>query len=816
VQDELLWIVEERLTADKADRHEWSFYVLAACEGEAALDDLLGGGDAALRQRVALAAQATLQEPVGAFLKSIEVEGFRGVGAARRLELAPGPGLTLVVGRNGSGKSSFAEALEILLTGSNWRWKDRSAVWREGWRNLHHPSPTRVGAEIAVEGMPGITTATRAWPDGADLGAGVASVRTPGGKPAELDTLGWAGPLETYRPFLSYNELGSMLEAGPTELHDRLSNILGLGELEHAQQLLKDARLPREKALVGITKRLPALLAKLDGLPDERAKRARLALGGKKWDLPAAESVLGAFADGAGADELVVLRALAGIAVPSADEVLTLAADLASLDDRRKALAATPAGQAHQIAGLLRSAMDWHGIHGDGDCPVCGRTAAMDEAWRESAEKRIVELDELAREAREFESEVRKAADRRSRLMSAAPDVLIRAAETGLDAGPMTAAWREFISSPAGGESIADHLIAAIGPLIEAADVLRAEAEAEVTRREDLWRPIATELAVWLAEARDAQVAAEPVANLELAEKWLKQAAVAIRQRRFEPIADKAVEYWKVLRQQSSVELDRVILEGTGPSRHLTVDVTIDGQKNAALAVMSQGELHAIALSLFLPRATLPESPFRFVVIDDPVQSMDPSRVDGLARVLESVSKARQVLVFTHDDRLPEAVRRLGIDARIIEVTRHEDSNVDLRLSLDPVARNLDDARALVRTRELPEVVAHQVVPSFCRAAIEAACIEVVRRRRIERGESHVSVEAELERAAKTTSKLALAIFDDANRGGEVAAKVQSWGEAAADAWGISTRGAHAGYRGSLDEICEGTAILCRRIRESR
>ena len=45
-----------------------------------------------------------------------------------------------LIGRNGSGKSSFAEALELLLTGDTYRWKKpRTAVWREGWRNLHHP-----------------------------------------------------------------------------------------------------------------------------------------------------------------------------------------------------------------------------------------------------------------------------------------------------------------------------------------------------------------------------------------------------------------------------------------------------------------------------------------------------------------------------------------------------------------------------------------------------------------------------------------------------------------------------------------------------
>jgi len=33
----------------------------------------------------------------------------------------------------------------------------------------------------------------------------------------------------------------------------------------------------------------------------------------------------------------------------------------------------------------------------------------------------------------------------------------------------------------------------------------------------------------------------------------------------------------------------------------------------AALSVMSQGELHALGLALFLPRATSPDSPFRFI-----------------------------------------------------------------------------------------------------------------------------------------------------------------------------------------------------------
>ena len=74
----------------------------------------LRGGDAAA-------------EPRKVFLQEIRVRGFRGIGPESTLSIAPGPGLTLVVGRNGCGKSSFAEAAELLVTRRNLRWEDRQA-----------------------------------------------------------------------------------------------------------------------------------------------------------------------------------------------------------------------------------------------------------------------------------------------------------------------------------------------------------------------------------------------------------------------------------------------------------------------------------------------------------------------------------------------------------------------------------------------------------------------------------------------------------------------------------------------------------------
>jgi hypothetical protein len=171
---------------------------------------------------------------------------------------------------------------------------------------------------------------------------------------------------------------------------------------------------------------------------------------------------------------------------------------------------------------------------------------------------------------------------------------------------------------------------------------------------------------------------------IKAAEAWLKAATDDIRNERLAPLAEQARTIWRMLRQESNVDLGAIRLAGSATQRHVELDVSVDGTPGSALGVMSQGEVNALALSVFLPRATLPASPFRFLVIDDPVQAMDPAKVDGLARVLESTASGRQVIVFTHDNRLAQAVRQLSIPASILEVTRRPDSAVQVRTCLDP------------------------------------------------------------------------------------------------------------------------------------
>ncbi len=757
-------IVLARLEADDALSAAWGSLVLAALGGRDRLEEQLAGGSASVPP---LATQATVT-PTGTFLRSVAVEGFRGIGAPQTLELAPGPGLTLVVGRNGSGKSSFAEALEVLLTGDSMRWKERAAVWRDGWRNLHHARAS-VSATFLVEGEGHPCVVTRRWEDGAALEVAEVAVDLPGRPETDLGSLGWTPALRTHRPFLSYNELGSLLDEGPSKLYDALSAILGLEDLVGAQGALQEVRRSREKALKDSTDARAGVLERLRGVDDERARRVIAAIESKEWDLAAVAEILKGSA-GAGTVETETLLEVSRLEPPDPAKVAAAAAEMRAAARRVAAAAATPAARSRDAAKLLEAALAFHAAHGDGDCPVCGQKRALDRAWAKRQQTAMARLKESAQEADAAHEQAEAARRLWEDLVALKTETLQHAIEAGFDLGELLAALEVWVraGSITDLEELAAHVEAASGPLRDAVLRLRDAARADLSRREDAWRPVAAEIGHWLAGAREAVGRKADLDSLKPAEAWLKKAAAGIRDDRFGPIAEKAAGHWARLRQQSHVELGRIQLTGDGTRRRVALDVTVDGVAGAALGVMSQGELHSLALSLFIPRATLPESPFRFIIIDDPVQSMDPARIDGLARVLQSASADRQVVVFTHDDRLPEAVRRLDIAADIIEVTRREGSVVEVRRALDPVGRYLEDALDVAGTAELPSSAASYVVPGLCRLALEAACMEVVRRRRLSRGQAHAEVEHALAEAGSLTRLAALALFDDVERGAEV------------------------------------------------
>ncbi|SNS77193.1 AAA domain-containing protein [Asanoa hainanensis] len=790
--------------------------VIAAVFGDEELSSVLGGAD--VRRPAPAPSERETAEPIGTYLESIEVTGFRGIGPTATLNLVPGPGLTIVTGRNGSGKSSFAEAAELALTGENKRWSGRTSVWKDGWRNLHATESPRIHVRLGVEGQRNGAAVRCDWAPGAGLDERTVFLQVAGEKRQSVADLGWAQPLELYRPFLSYAELGGLLSGRPSEMHDSLHRILGLGRLVEIETSLKSARRAMDDRRKLAAARLPELRDALARHTDPRARAAEEALAGRVADL----DQLGTLAttdEPADATTSVPLRQLDVLDLPDRDDLVRLVERLRGALREIDELAGTSVDEAWALAKLLGDALRHRAGHPGQPCPVCGGRT-LDDEWAAEAQARLRGLTERAErldEAHETESDARRALG--GWLAPLPPALGVDLGADGVESADARLAWQHWDDLIGAGDArkIAETALDTFDALVAALLPVKAAARRALDRRHAAWQPLADQLRAWIDTERSSRQAARMLTALKAAVTWLQRVGGQIRNDKLAPVAAEATEIWNTLRQESNVDLGSIQLAGTGNSRRVDLSVNVDGVPGAALGVMSQGELHSLALALFLPRATMPESPFRFLVIDDPVQSMDPAKVYGLARVLDQVARHRQVIVFTHDDRLPAAVRHLQLQARVRIVSRLAQSQVTVAGDAhgDPARRYLDDAMVVARDEEMTDAVRRPVVCNLVRDALEYTCHELIRTRDFKAGRPIAETEQALNDAQGLSPTLALALLSDHRRFKELRDPLEKLHPAAPRVVGFANRGAHGDSYGDLAALVADARAVVGRLSRS-
>ncbi|MDH6197999.1 DNA repair exonuclease SbcCD ATPase subunit [Mycobacterium frederiksbergense] len=726
-------------------------------------------------------------EPVGAYLRSITVQGFRGIGTAVTLPFQPGAGLTVVAGRNGSGKSTLAEGLELALTGKNSRWNDKAGVWSQNWRNLHAGEPAQIRITLAEEAS-GPTTIGVDWPAGNDVDVDNCKswVQRDGQKRESVSALGWAGALEMYRPLLSYDELGGILEGRPSDFYDQLHKLLGLEQLTEAMARLdtevKQLKQPSDEQ----RKARNTLRPKLEAHDDPRAAQALVQLKKRRPDLGAIRPLV---TDGTASSLPSAWVRAEALSTPPDEEVslaceaLRSAADIEQKEITRADALAADRGR------LVEMSLEFHEAHGDQKCPVCGHGDLTAE-WATAA-RSALEQDQRSAKALAVARAATKAA--RAALANIVHSVEAPPESDGAltTLAAAQTAYTAFAAVPTDGHhALADHVQQTLSPLRQAYAAVQQEATSLIKARQDAWNPVALDLADWLRKAEQAYDVEAQLNVASEALQWLQDNAAELRNQRISPLAEEARQIWAALRQESNVELGAIQLVGQKTSRRVLLKAAVDGSDTEAFGVMSQGELQALALAVFIPRATSAASPFRFMVLDDPIQAMDPSKIDGLLQVLTRLAENRQVIVFTHDDRLPAAIRRSHVPARVVEVVRGMNSTVTVSEASRPATRMLADAYAIAADDAVPAAIKKAAVPVLCRDALESTAWDVFSARRLAQGQSHAELEQAWEKARSTKKRLGLAVDSDNE------AAVDKWlsgGAARRQALWTAAKGVHEG-----------------------
>jgi DNA repair exonuclease SbcCD ATPase subunit len=659
----------------------------------------------------------------------IEIENFRGFQERRRLFLDGSA--VILTGPNGSGKTSFFDAIQWLLLGS----LERFEPWRHGRRKPDHivnryasGRSAAVTAELEIDGDRyvarregthegselDVTGAGSSW-SGAEADRFLSDQLTPA-LGTSLSTCLMTSAL------LQQDVVRSVLEDKPRERYTHLAGLLGIEQVAQfdaaargrAERLSRVARAARDQ-LSEAESELRAAQMREAELQGQLAQSKDVA-----EPLGKIKERLAGLAPGlvVNLDVPQNVRDAAELHASGRDcrqAFESLRAELRELLDREKAIPAVNpqeldrlrrqvadltmgAQRASQEARVLQQRYEEASRRNDdlvalaeraipllGDsCPVCGQEINAEHVaghLRARLNNADTDLPRLRREAeagavsaRELAVGLEKASDElkaleaadasraevlrhRSRWEARVQDGLSQAQSSGLLFAHLESTapalgdedLRDAISAAASVENAGDDLAILLRGTTIGGQLSELQRELDKHAREtERFRRAATKASKGAEDAKQLQRAST-------------RAAAAVTKSRFERLAPLASNIYARLDPHPTFKSFDFLL-GVYSERGVANAIVRDEVEDVSadpLIVLSSSQANAAALSYFLALswASGPEA-LKFVLLDDPLQSMDDINALGFADLCRHLRRSRQLVISTHERRLALLLER--------------------------------------------------------------------------------------------------------------------------------------------------------------
>ena len=682
------------------------------------------------------------------FLRSIEVRGHVGIGESQlALKFHPVAGIVFISAGNGIGKTSCADAMRHVLSGGGARQYDLTAA------NVHYGH--REIRAIITDGRQEVQVSCSG-----DRAVVWQAVGDPEEMPAE-----WISAYQRYRPVLLYPEISPIIEK-PAELHEFLHDGLEtevLTELQRRVDEVREAGRNAARRIEASFKSVQPLLTEgvLPGsvcdaitehgrmVPTDVAKTIRTTLDNASLGEPP--------------DDLVAEWSVDTAAVESC---------VRTIENLRQAQAAVMPGASavHQALEILLDGNNEFLHVRDADaCPVCGSESAD---WRAHAR---IALDALAGDLKRVRSTERGVQDVIKGMTGILPPPLspqLRRSLAQHNQSHLVGQWDALIADGAAltvagtTENRFRDLATRSAALAAAYQEFKAQRTSE--QRTTLASQAKAQHAVesWLiATETDGSTATAGTLADKLA-KWVDQRIKDTRAALFEPIAVQVKEIWSQLNADSDLQVtDLRLAGGTRAAKRVEIGLNVGGTSVLPGAktpsILSTGQRNALTLATYFPRATQPQSPFRFLILDDPVHAFDSWRVRYLAERLRQMADDYQIVVLSHDERLWSELQRHGQIRQSIRLDRPHDRPSTVRATEKSSGiLLLEDLEGTLNAEEQSPVGTQQATSAMtlamCRLALDVEVgtqIEILGRRA---GINDASIEDARGRARDTRKQIAL------------------------------------------------------------
>ncbi|MCM3849993.1 MULTISPECIES: hypothetical protein [unclassified Pseudonocardia] len=687
-----------------------------------------------------VAAAATEGDAAGALLHErswriveVRVEGIGGIASLDppALTLSPIPGITVIRGSNGQGKTSLARGIDCALRGN--------ADLTTGTTN------TLWAAELLTEGAGsgtvGLTLASGAsrlvievdFAAGTDTPTVTGRLTDGDAEPQLIELDGsWRQALESTRAHYSYDAIQSRLIESKA-LQVFLEELLVLGPEWQRVRDVVDSRAERATAAQKVFEK---------AVKDARAAEARLAA---KYETPgegAARPAAVSWPRAQDAADIDSWLQATGLSVTEPQPVITVGVDhedrLASIRGRLYAADERLASAEYTIESPGMAAALHHldqlldiGELDSTVCPLCGSSTD----WRGHLRRFTSGLLERAAAAQEVLDSV-------TELRDWAESELTPLLDAGVHGGPdeETAALRAAVARGCHAHSDAHVAGRALLQRLSSDDYrqwldsLRAATNTAARWRSDL----AAVVHGFAAAVRGTTADAADAVIWKKAQETLNDLQVALRQERQDAVTARLNDALARLLPDAGVELPAIQHQGgVKQQRGVKVDLMMGG-RDATLGMLSSGQRNALLLTPLLVHDV--PGPFGFLIVDDPVHALDDTRVDLLARELARLAETRQVIALTHDPRLEEHLRARHPDMSVVELQRDAVTRtVSWTTHTLPWQSLLTDAREIRKLATSTEWSysedLHSVVAGLCRAAVDGALRQAVISCAVTRGE---------------------------------------------------------------------------------
>ncbi|MCE3554510.1 ATP-binding protein [Pseudonocardia sp. RS11V-5] len=665
-------------------------------------------------------------------IAEIRVAGIGGIASLDppALKFAPVPGITVVRGLNGQGKTSLARSIDCALRGDG----DLSI----GTTN------TLWAAELLTEGAAAgkvcltlVSGASRLvidvdFAERADTPTVVGSL-TDAGESQRLE-LGsaWRRALDNARAHYSYDALQNQL-VETKALQGFLEELLVLGP---EWQRVRDMVESRAQCAIAAQKSFDSAVKKARTAEDQLAEQ---------YDVPGSDLMRPAAVDWPRTRDVADIDTWlrdTGLSVADPQSVTMVADDheerIASIRTRFQAAEERLATAEARIEGPGIAAALHHMDQlvavealDSAVCPLCGSSAD----WRGRLRQLTGGLQERAAAAKEVLEAV---TELRDWIVAELAPLLDAAVPGGPDRE--TAAFRA--ATARGCQAHSDAHVAGRALLERLSsdvyrqwlDQLRAATDTSARWRSEL----ATVVHEFAAAVRGNAADAADAVIWKKAQETLNDLQVAIRQRRQDAVTARLNDALARMLPDAAVELPAIQHQGgVKQQRGVKVDLMMGGRV-ATLGMLSSGQRNALLLTPLLVHDV--PGPFGFLIVDDPVHALDDTRVDLLARELARLSETRQVIALTHDPRLEEHLRARNPDMTVIELQRDAATRtVSWTTHSLPWQSLLTDAREIRKLSTGADWTysedLHSVVAGLCRAAVDGALRQAVISCAVTRGE---------------------------------------------------------------------------------